>query len=111
MKVACMTVALCPFPPQTRIQRERFTSMDDYNAARGKYIIDGELMKIVQPHAVVLHPLPRVDEVRPGACVLAVCIRSVFRPWGRGGAARRGAAPAAAHGRGAAGRLCISSVC
>lgn len=48
---------------QTRIQRERFTSMDDYNAARGKYIIDGELMKIVQPHAVVLHPLPRVDEI------------------------------------------------
>ena len=29
----------------------------------GKYIIDKELMKILQPHAVVMHPLPRVDEV------------------------------------------------
>ncbi|KAG2435363.1 hypothetical protein HXX76_007436 [Chlamydomonas incerta] len=48
---------------QTRIQRERFTDMDSYNAARGKYIIDKELMQILQPHAVVMHPLPRVDEI------------------------------------------------
>lgn len=30
----------------------------------GKYIINGELMKLVKNDAVVMHPLPRVDEVR-----------------------------------------------
>ncbi|KXZ53571.1 hypothetical protein GPECTOR_6g488 [Gonium pectorale] len=48
---------------QTRIQRERFSNMDEYNAARGKYIIDKELMSHLQRHAVVMHPLPRVDEI------------------------------------------------
>ncbi|PNH06181.1 Aspartate carbamoyltransferase, chloroplastic [Tetrabaena socialis] len=47
----------------TRIQKERFNNMDDYAAARGKYIIDTDIMKALQPHAVVMHPLPRVDEV------------------------------------------------
>lgn len=31
--------------------------------ARGKYIIDGKIMEQLQPHAVVMHPLPRVDEI------------------------------------------------
>jgi len=31
--------------------------------ARGKYIIDKAIMDIMQKHSVVLHPLPRVDEV------------------------------------------------
>ncbi|KAG2486892.1 hypothetical protein HYH03_014486 [Edaphochlamys debaryana] len=48
---------------QTRIQRERFTNMDEYAAARGKYIIDTDIMKALQKHAVVMHPLPRVDEI------------------------------------------------
>ena len=52
---------------QTRIQKERFLDrLDDYAEARGKYIIDGELMKILPKHSVVMHPLPRVDEVRLG---------------------------------------------
>ncbi|EFJ44049.1 hypothetical protein VOLCADRAFT_102225 [Volvox carteri f. nagariensis] len=48
---------------QTRIQRERFQNPDDYAAARGKYIIDRDLMRILKPTAVVMHPLPRVDEI------------------------------------------------
>jgi aspartate carbamoyltransferase catalytic subunit len=32
--------------------------------ARGKYIIDANVMKQLRKDAVVLHPLPRVDEVR-----------------------------------------------
>ncbi len=35
----------------------------DYEAARGKYIIDKETMKILRKDAVIMHPLPRVDEV------------------------------------------------
>ena len=51
---------------QTRIQKERFGDRtEDYESARGKYIIDLELMKTLKEHAVVMHPLPRVDEIRP----------------------------------------------
>ena len=48
---------------QTRIQKERFESPDDYEAAKGRYIIDARLMKSMQPGAILLHPLPRVDEI------------------------------------------------
>lgn len=50
---------------QTRIQKERFQDRpEDYEKARGKYIINKELMKILPKESVVMHPLPRVDEVR-----------------------------------------------
>ena len=48
---------------QTRIQKERFTDLNDYAKARGKYIIDGSIVNLMQPHARILHPLPRVDEI------------------------------------------------
>jgi len=48
---------------QTRIQKERFESPDDYEAAKGSYVIDAELMTAMQPGAILLHPLPRVDEI------------------------------------------------
>lgn len=47
----------------TRIQKERFTNMDEYAAARGKYVIDARTMRALKERAVVLHPLPRVDEI------------------------------------------------
>ncbi|GLI59864.1 hypothetical protein VaNZ11_001859 [Volvox africanus] len=48
---------------QTRIQKERFRDMEEYAAARGKYIIDKDLMRILKREARVMHPLPRVDEI------------------------------------------------
>jgi aspartate carbamoyltransferase catalytic subunit len=49
---------------QTRIQRERFGERQaDYNEAKGKYVIDKELMKKVRDNAIIMHPLPRVDEI------------------------------------------------
>ena len=36
---------------------------EEYERARGKYIIDNETMKILPKHSVIMHPLPRVDEV------------------------------------------------
>ncbi|GAX79730.1 hypothetical protein CEUSTIGMA_g7171.t1 [Chlamydomonas eustigma] len=48
---------------QTRIQKERFTNLEDYAQARGKYIIDKDIMEILPKDAVVMHPLPRVDEI------------------------------------------------
>ena len=51
---------------QTRIQKERFQDRpEDYEKAKGKYIIDRELMKLLKKEAVVMHPLPRVDEITP----------------------------------------------
>jgi aspartate carbamoyltransferase catalytic subunit len=48
---------------QTRIQRERFATPDEYEAARGVYVIDEAAMRRLNPDAIVLHPLPRVDEI------------------------------------------------
>ncbi len=51
---------------QTRIQKERFGDrIADYESARGRYIIDRELLKVMKDRAVILHPLPRVDEIHP----------------------------------------------
>ena len=49
---------------QTRIQRERFGDrIAEYEEARGQYIIDRSILDCMQEHAIVMHPLPRVDEI------------------------------------------------
>ncbi|XP_058218774.1 aspartate carbamoyltransferase, chloroplastic-like [Rhododendron vialii] len=54
----------CDVVYQTRIQRERFGERTDlYEEARGKYIVDGAVLGVMQKHAVVMHPLPRLDEI------------------------------------------------
>jgi len=47
----------------TRIQRERFSSDEEYGKYAGSYVLDAELMNIAKKDAIVLHPLPRVDEI------------------------------------------------
>ncbi|MED6218340.1 Aspartate carbamoyltransferase 1, chloroplastic, variant 2 [Stylosanthes scabra] len=54
----------CDVVYQTRIQKERFGERFDlYEAARGKYIVNQDVLKVMQEHAVVMHPLPRLDEI------------------------------------------------
>ncbi|XP_075476744.1 aspartate carbamoyltransferase 1, chloroplastic [Primulina tabacum] len=54
----------CDVVYQTRIQRERFGErIDIYEEARGKYIVDQNILNVMQKHAVVMHPLPRLDEI------------------------------------------------
>lgn len=48
---------------QTRIQKERFATEAEYRAVKGVYVIDGQTMRRLRPHAIVMHPLPRVDEI------------------------------------------------
>ena len=49
---------------QTRIQRERFGDrIQDFEQARGRYIIDRSVLDSMQEHAIVMHPLPRIDEI------------------------------------------------
>ena len=50
---------------QTRIQRERFSDEESYERSRGYYVIDRSVMDTLKPNAIVLHPLPRVDEISP----------------------------------------------
>ncbi|XP_077238907.1 PYRIMIDINE B [Tasmannia lanceolata] len=54
----------CDVVYQTRIQRERFgEQIDLYEKARGKYIVDRNVLGVLQKHAVIMHPLPRLDEI------------------------------------------------
>lgn len=46
----------------TRIQKERIT-LDEYNSARGKYIINQNNFNLLNKNARILHPLPKVDEI------------------------------------------------
>lgn len=48
---------------QTRVQKERFPTPEEYEAVRGQYVIDARSMALLAPGAIVLHPLPRVDEI------------------------------------------------
>ncbi len=50
---------------QTRIQRERFATPEEYEACRGVYVVDRVAMARLNPGAILLHPLPRVDEIAP----------------------------------------------
>jgi aspartate carbamoyltransferase catalytic subunit len=50
---------------QTRIQKERFTDLDAYNAIKGIYRIDNSSLALMRKYAIVMHPLPRVDEIAP----------------------------------------------
>ncbi|TKB07651.1 aspartate carbamoyltransferase [Desulforhopalus sp. IMCC35007] len=47
----------------TRIQKERFHSVDDYKAAASKYILTPEIVQTMKQDAIIMHPLPRVDEI------------------------------------------------
>jgi len=50
---------------QTRIQKERFTDPEVYNSIKGRYRIDKSVMSRLRKYAIVMHPLPRVDEIAP----------------------------------------------
>ncbi len=47
----------------TRIQRERFDDIEQYNRLKDKYILTTELMERAPSEMCVLHPLPRVNEI------------------------------------------------
>lgn len=45
----------------TRIQKERFPDPREYSKIKGAYLINSKLLESSQ--AIVMHPLPRVDEI------------------------------------------------
>ena len=49
----------------TRVQKERFFNEQDYIRLKDSYILDKAKMKLARPDMIVLHPLPRVNEIAP----------------------------------------------
>ncbi|MDR1618929.1 MAG: aspartate carbamoyltransferase [Treponema sp.] len=47
----------------TRVQRERFFNEEDYIRLKDTYVLNGEKMDLAKENLVVLHPLPRVNEI------------------------------------------------
>ncbi len=47
----------------TRVQKERFFNEEDYIRMKDFYILDAEKMKLASDDMLVLHPLPRVNEI------------------------------------------------
>ena len=47
----------------TRVQRERFTDAEEYERLKDTYILDKEKMEHAKEDMLVLHPLPRVNEI------------------------------------------------
>lgn len=49
----------------TRVQKERFFNEQDYIRLKDSYILDKEKLKLAKKTMIVLHPLPRVNEIAP----------------------------------------------
>ena len=47
----------------TRIQRERFSDLDEYERLKDSYILTPEKLVSAKPTLSILHPLPRVNEI------------------------------------------------
>jgi aspartate carbamoyltransferase catalytic subunit len=64
----------------TRVQRERFESAAAYEAVKGRYVLTAS--DLANAKAVVLHPLPRVDEI--STCVDSLPNAKYFEQVGYG---------------------------
>jgi aspartate carbamoyltransferase len=47
----------------TRVQKERFENLDEYESVKGAYVISPDTMQRAKDHMVLMHPLPRVGEI------------------------------------------------
>ena len=49
----------------TRIQKERFADAEEYAKVKGSYKIGLDILKKMKEDAIIMHPLPRLDEISP----------------------------------------------
>lgn len=49
----------------TRIQRERFFNEEEYLRLKGYFVLTKNKLKVAKEDMIILHPLPRVDEINP----------------------------------------------
>lgn len=50
---------------QTRVQKERFPSIEEYEKFKGRYVIDRSMADSMKEGGIIIHPLPRVGEIMP----------------------------------------------
>lgn len=48
----------------TRVQKERFRSDEEYQALKGRYVLTRALVDSMKEKSIIMHPLPRVDEIQ-----------------------------------------------
>ncbi|KAI9271510.1 hypothetical protein BDA99DRAFT_556747 [Phascolomyces articulosus] len=49
----------------TRIQKERFSSEEEYKNVKDAFILNNDVLSKAKSQMIVLHPLPRVNEIEP----------------------------------------------
>ncbi|MFW9945610.1 MAG: aspartate carbamoyltransferase [Candidatus Odinarchaeota archaeon] len=49
----------------TRIQKERFADVEEYDRVKGFYVFTNEDLKVTKQNFKIMHPLPRVSEISP----------------------------------------------
>jgi len=49
----------------TRVQKERFADLAEYEKVKGSYRLTNEELAKAKKNSIVMHPLPRLDEVAP----------------------------------------------
>lgn len=49
----------------TRVQQERFSNAEDYIRLKDSYILNSSILKNAKEDLLILHPLPRVNEIHP----------------------------------------------
>ncbi|MDB4850065.1 aspartate carbamoyltransferase [Nitrosopumilus sp.] len=47
----------------TRIQKERFPDEEEYLKLKGSYVVGLDIVKQMKDDSIILHPLPRIDEI------------------------------------------------
>jgi aspartate carbamoyltransferase len=47
----------------TRVQKERFENLDEYESVKGAYVITPQTLTAAKERMIVMHPLPRVGEI------------------------------------------------
>ena len=47
----------------TRVQKERFPDEEEYMKVKGSYVIGNDIVKKMKDDSIILHPLPRIDEI------------------------------------------------
>ncbi|MDR0829831.1 MAG: aspartate carbamoyltransferase [Prevotellaceae bacterium] len=68
----------------TRIQKERFDDENQYNRLKDSFILDAEKLKTAKKDMIILHPLPRVNEIAtdvdndPRACYFKQVLNGKF---------------------------------
>ena len=49
----------------TRVQQERFLDLEEYERVKDSFVLDLEKLKGAKQKMAILHPLPRVNEIKP----------------------------------------------